>query len=94
MFQLEVQDPVAQQRGDLQRQGVSRRPTTLEGKTVGLLWNGFRNGDVALQRISELLAERFTDVRTNFYIGGHPAPPEVLKQAANECAVVVGAAAD
>ena len=94
MYQLEVLNPVAQQRGDLQQQALSRRPNTLEGKTVGLMWNGFRNGDVALNRVSELLKERHPGVRTNFYVGGHPAPAGVLKQAADECAVVVGAAAD
>ena len=94
MYQIEVLNPVSQQRGDLQQQAVSPRPATLEGKTVGLLWNGFRNGDIALRRISELLKERFPGVQTNFYVGGHPAPSEVLKQAADQCAVVVGAAAD
>ena len=41
MYQLEVLNPVAQQRGDLQQLAVSPRPATLEGKTVGLMWNGF-----------------------------------------------------
>ena len=94
MYQIEVLNPVAQQRGDLQQHAVSLRPATLEGKTVGLMWNGFRNGDIALRRISELLKERFQGVRTNFYVGGHPSPPQILKQASDECAVVVGAAAD
>lgn len=94
MYLLEVLNPVAQQRGDLQPTSVNKRPSTLDGKTVGLLWNGFRNGDVALKRVGEMFRERFKDVRTPFYIGGHPAPERVLAQAATECDVVVGAAAD
>ncbi len=94
MYLLEVLNPVAQQRGDLQPRSVSTRPSTLDGKTIGLLWNGFRNGDVALNRAGEMFRERFKDVRTPFYIGGHPAPEPVLAQAATECDVVVGAAAD
>ncbi len=94
MHLLEVYNPVAQQRGALQPASVNPRPSTLDGKTIGLLWNGFRNGDVVLKRLGEMLKERFSDVRTPFYVGGHPAPEPVLAKAAIECDVVIGAAAD
>ena len=35
------------------------RPVDLNGKVLGLLWNGKPNGDVLLRRIQESLAGRF-----------------------------------
>src|SRR5688572_10050268 len=94
MYLLEVLNPVAQQRGHLQTTAASNRPPTLDDKTVGLLWNGFRNGDIALKQVGEMLTQRFKGVRTKFYVGGHPTANQVLVQAATESDVVVGAAAD
>jgi hypothetical protein len=39
------------------------RPTSLEGKTVGLAWNGKPGGDIALDEIAALLAQDVRDVR-------------------------------
>ena len=95
MHLLEVINPVAQQRGTVTVTPINPRPSTLEGKTIALLWSGTHGGDVALNRVGEMIQERFKDSKTRFYTGGgYPAPPEVLKQAAAECDVVVGATAD
>ncbi len=94
MHLMEVLNPVAQQRGVLEAQPVNKRPSTLEGKTVGLLWSGTAMGDVALNRVGKMLKERLKNVETNFYLGGLPAPADVLERAATECDVVVGATAD
>jgi len=95
MHLLEVLNPIARQRGTVNVTPTNPRPSTLEGKTVALVWSGTHGGDVALNRVGEMLGERFSDVKTRFYNGrGYPAPPEVLKQAAAECDVVVGATAD
>ena len=94
MHLLEVLNPVAQQRGVLNALPINDRPSSLNGLTVGLLWSQTNGGDVALRRIEEMLKERFDNVQTRFYAGGHPAPPGVLKQAAEECDVVVGCTAD
>ena len=51
-------------------------------------------GDVALNRVGEMLRERFSSVETRFYKGGLPAPPPVIEQAVAECDLVVGATAD
>ena len=91
---LEVLNPVAQQRGVLEAQSINPRPSTLEGKTVGLLWSSTAMGDVALKRVGEMLKERFSTAETRFYLGGLPAPTAVLDQAAAECDVVIGATAD
>jgi hypothetical protein len=37
--------------------GVNPHPSTLEGKTVMLRWNGKHNGDKFLERIAELLTD-------------------------------------
>ena len=95
MYTLEVLNPVAQQRGVLTTRPINPRPASLDRKTVGLLWSGTHGGDVALKRVGELLQDMFTDVTVNFYTGGnYPAPPPIVRQAAEACDVVVGATAD
>ena len=42
---------------------VNAHPSSLEGKTVMLRWNGKHNGDLFLDRIGELIAEKVKDVR-------------------------------
>lgn len=39
------------------------RITTLEGKTVALRWNGKNNGDVLLDRVAELLNEKYPNTK-------------------------------
>ncbi len=39
------------------------RPASLEGKTVGLAWNGKPGGEVALDEIAALLASEVPEVR-------------------------------
>ena len=42
-----------------------------------------------------MLQERFKNVSVIFYTGGnYPAPPRIVKQAGEECDVVIGATAD
>ena len=95
MHLLEVLNPVAQQRGMLAVTPVNARPSSLDNTKVGLVWSGTHGGDVALNRVGEMLIERFDGLETRFYTGGgYPAPPAVLKQAAEECDIVVGATAD
>ncbi len=42
---------------------VNPRPSSLEGRTVMLHWNGKPNGDNALNRIAELLSKQVKDVK-------------------------------
>lgn len=42
---------------------INLHPSTLEGKTVVLRWNGKFNGDNFLNRVAELLTERVKDVK-------------------------------
>ena len=95
MYTLDVLNPVAQQRGVLTAMSINPRPVSLSNKTIGLLWSGTHGGDVALKRAGAILQERFANVTLNFYAGsGYPAPPQTVKQAGEECDVVIGATAD
>ena len=95
MHLLEVSNPVAQQRGMMNILKTNPRPESLDGLTVGLVWSGTHGGDIALNRLGEMLQEKFKNVKTNFYASGsYPAPPHILKQAAEECDAVIGATAD
>lgn len=95
MHLLEVLNPVAQQRGLITANPISPRSSSLDGKTVGLVWSGTHGGDVALKRAGEMLQERFENLQIRFYPGGgYPSPPDILKKASDECDVVVGATAD
>jgi hypothetical protein len=42
---------------------INPHPSTLEGKTVLLRWNGKHNGDKFLDRAAELLAQRVKDIK-------------------------------
>jgi hypothetical protein len=95
MHLLEVSNPVAQQRGMMNILKTNPRPESLDGLTVGLVWSGTHGGDLALNKAGEIIQERFSDVKVNFYTGGnYPTPPPIVKQAGDECDVVIGATAD
>jgi hypothetical protein len=55
---IEVRNPVANlDKGD--RIPPAARLQSLKGKKIALWWNGKARGDVALQRVGELLESRF-----------------------------------
>lgn len=95
MHLLEVSNPVAQQRGMMNVLKPNPRPNTLNDLTIGLVWSGTHGGDLALNKAGEIIQERFSNVKINFYTGGnYPTPPPIVKQAGEECDVVIGATAD
>jgi hypothetical protein len=91
---LEVLNPVAAIRGELNAQEISPRLRSLEARTLGLLWSGTTNGDVALHRVEQRLHERFPTIRTKFYRGEHPFAESLLRDVAQACDGVVIATAD
>ena len=42
---------------------LNAHPASLDGKTVVLRWNGKYNGDLYLNRVGELLAQQFKNVK-------------------------------
>jgi hypothetical protein len=75
---------------------LAPRPTSLEGKTVGILFNSKVNADVYLERIQELIAEKYSDVQFVYQAkptATWPMKPENL-DVLRDCDVVVNAFGD
>ncbi|MBI4338618.1 MAG: hypothetical protein HY680_01550 [Chloroflexi bacterium] len=100
MVRIQVLNPVAPRFIKTTHRPASRLQTqTLNGKVVGLYWNLKPGGEVALKRISERLAERFSNVSFRWYSGSMGGGRTVLTTAdadliARECDVVIGTSAD
>ncbi len=94
MTSLRVLNPVAELQGDLRAQTVSPRPASLDGITLGLLWSGTANGDLALRQVEARLCERFPALRTRFFPGKHPFSDRLIREVAEACDAVVLATAD
>ncbi len=74
---------------------LSGRPASLEGKTVGLLDITKARGDVFLNRLAELLAQRGLAVeRYAKPTFTKPAPIDLRHEIAMKCDVVIEALAD
>ena len=91
---ISVLNPVAERWGAEAPDPLAPRLTSLEGKTLGLVWNAKPNGDVALKRAGELIAQRIPNVTVRFYSGSLPCPPELLERAAAECDAFISCTAD
>jgi len=52
-----VLDPTS--KGKSQEPWITRGPISLEGKVMGIVWNGKPGGDALLERMGGLLTERF-----------------------------------
>jgi hypothetical protein len=71
------------------------RPASLDGARVGLLDISKPRGDVFLDRLQELLAERGLTVRRYAKpTYTKPLPPDLRREIATECDVVIEALAD
>jgi hypothetical protein len=71
------------------------RPKTLEGLDLALLDISKARGDIFIDRLAELFGERGARVkRFSKPTFTKPAPPDVRRQIAEECAAVVEALAD
>ena len=94
MYKLDVMNPVAPVLGDVEATPLAPRPSSLEGKTIGLVWNGKANGDVALRRAGELLEQQIPGVTVKFYSGALPTPTFIMDKAKEEVDVAIGCTAD
>jgi len=93
MTQLEILNPVATPYIP-QAAKLAPRPKSLEGKTLGLVWNGGPNGDIALKRLGELIQIRVKNLKVEFYGGTRPLLKPLFQKAQQECDVIVGLTAD
>jgi len=86
-------DPPVQQEGAV---ALSERPSTLDGKKIGLLWNSKVNADIYLERLRELISERHKNVEFVWQAkptASRPMEPEVF-EALKNCDLVVTAFGD
>jgi hypothetical protein len=77
----------------------AERPASLEGKRIGLYWNYKSGGDVALERVRELLQERYPGTEFANFEGDvgftvKYGTEALAKRVAAACDVVVGSTAD
>jgi hypothetical protein len=93
--ELVILNPVAQLASELGvRPPLPQRPHTLEGRRVGLYWNRKPGGNFALERVGELLQQRYPDMETHLYNARRPISDDLLRDIKASCDVVVGATAD
>ncbi len=94
MFTLEVLNPVAQSEGETKVSMTARRSRSLDGLTLGLLWNGKRGGEIALTKAGELVRSKYRNVKVIRYDGSMPCDKELMKKAREECDIFIGSTGD
>jgi|TARA_B100001971_G_C17642829_1_gene264217 hypothetical protein len=93
--ELTVLNPVAQLASELgQPPSAPQRPRTLEGSRVGLYWNRKPGGNYALERVGQLLKERFPGTEAELVHSRRPIPEDLIRELKESRDVVVGATAD
>lgn len=76
---------------------MAMRPPQLDGKVIGFLWNMKPNGDILLDRLAELLSQRFRlaqVLKRDKPLASSGAPGEVLNELSTKCDVIVNAIGD
>lgn len=91
---VEVLNPVSQTIGSIRNVRPAPRPTTLDGKRIGLLWNLKRGGDVALQTIGTALEQHFKGAKAVMLQGARKNTEGIFKKIQQQCDVVIGATGD
>jgi hypothetical protein len=77
---LVVLNPVAQLASELgESLPLPQRPGTLEGCRVGLYWNRKQGGNFALERVGQLLQQRYPGVQTRLYNARRPISEDLLR---------------
>ncbi|MBI4483306.1 MAG: hypothetical protein HY652_10500 [Acidobacteria bacterium] len=93
--QRKVWDPRG--RGPTARVRLAPRKGDLDGKVVGILDINKAKGDLFLERVAELLLERFPGLSIASYTKdtfSRPAPEELLKEVVRNCNAVIEGLAD
>ncbi len=94
MYELEVLNPVSPQQGEVSAFPYAPRPASLDGKVLGLMWNGKAHGDDALKRAGELIRQKAPTVDVRFYSGALPFPDPTRNKAISEIDAAIGCTAD
>ena len=94
MFTLEVLNPVAKIQSVAKASKPAPRPATLDGLTLGLIWNSKRGGEIALMKAGELVKNKYRNVKVIRYDGSMPCEKQLIKRAEQECDVFIGSTGD
>ena len=94
MFALQVLSPVAQSAGETASSGAARRRGSLDGLTLGLLWNAKRGGEIALTKAGELVSAKYKNLKVIRYNGSMPCEKDLMRKARQECDVFIGSTGD
>ena len=94
MFTMEVLNPIAKSEGETNVTGVAPRLSSLDGLTLGLLWNSKRGGETALMKAGEIISNMYKDVKVIRYNGSMPCEKELMKRAKEECDIFIGSTGD
>ena len=86
MARLEVRNPVAQV--SAWGSALSPRLPTLNHKRIGLYWNGKSGGDVALNRIGQLLEGKLQGVKFELIRSAVPGPKALVDYAKSFDAII------
>jgi len=93
---IKIIDPTGQDQG-LTDLTLSPRPSSLQGKRLGLLDNSKANAEVILKAIARILDEEY-EFSEVFYIKKHsaslPPHPEVLEELHRNCDMVIAGVGD
>lgn len=92
---LELLDPTTE--SDRGRGILSPRLETLEGKTIGVIWNGRVPGNEIINGVLEELRERYRLKEVLFRAKpflGNVAPLEILDETARSCDAVITGVGD
>ncbi len=76
---------------------VAKRPSTLDGKVIGLLSNQKPHADELLRMIADVIGESYSIkgvVEINKASHQWPAGPDILKELAGQCDVMIHATAE
>ncbi len=90
-----VLDPTAV--GRAQERPLAPRPETLEGKRIGLLWNGKSNADVFLSEVEKLLVHTYHPASTRNWSkhnASATAFESLIEELAQGCDLVVNGIGD
>ena len=94
MFTLDVLNPVAKSEGDTKITRAAKRPRSLDGLTLGLIWNSKRGGELALMKAGELVSNKYKNVKVIRYDGSMPCEKDLMQRATQECDIFVGSTGD
>lgn len=90
--ELRILNPVASR--DDRQFASAPRVASLDGKAIGLAWNGKPGGNIALERLAHHIQERHENVRVLKHYDDHPLGQHVIDKIIATCDVVVGSTAD